>query len=296
MSGFAFVHRSLIGHPAFRNDSEAMAFAYLVLKASWKPTSVRYKGRIIELSRGQLSMSVRDFAAAMDRDKGWAERLFARLKSATMIETDNKTGVNVITICNYGKYQSENEAGKTGRETQTETGPRHRTIREEIKEPFVCSDAEPVSEPETHTNEILIPDWVPGSQWAAFVAMRDRKRAPVTAYAAERLFEAMEEIGAAGWDLAKVLDRATRNAWTDLRMPVAGQDDALRRSQANGASKTGRLGKPADQAAYLAQMRSRPFYGAGRVEEPGGPPIGPRSLGQLAAGIASACEGERVIQ
>ena len=27
MSGYVHIHRSLIGHPAFRNDAEAMAFA-----------------------------------------------------------------------------------------------------------------------------------------------------------------------------------------------------------------------------------------------------------------------------
>ena len=85
MIGYARFHRSLIGHPAFRNDSEAMAFAYLVLRASWKPTRVRYKGKALSLNRGQLAMSVRDLADAMDRDKGWVERLLKRLKSETMV-------------------------------------------------------------------------------------------------------------------------------------------------------------------------------------------------------------------
>ncbi len=118
MSGYARFHRSLVGHPAFRNDAESMAFAYLVLRASWKETRVRYKGKAISLRRGQLAMSVRDIADAMDRDKGWIERLLKRLKSETMIETVTETGVLVITICNYEKYQ----AGNDNRETLVETG------------------------------------------------------------------------------------------------------------------------------------------------------------------------------
>lgn len=59
MTGYVRLHRSLIGHPAFRNDAEAMAFAWMVARAAWKPSCVRYKGRAISLNRGQLAISVR---------------------------------------------------------------------------------------------------------------------------------------------------------------------------------------------------------------------------------------------
>lgn len=117
MSGYACLHRSLIGHPAFRNDAEAMAFGYMVLRASWKPTRVRYKGKAITLARGQFAMSIRDLAEAMDRDKGWVERLLKRLKAETMCETRTETGVMVITICNYDKFQVKEAEAKTPRET-----------------------------------------------------------------------------------------------------------------------------------------------------------------------------------
>lgn len=124
MSGYARFNRSLIGHPAFRNDAEAMAFAYMVLRASWKPVRVRYKGKALSLNRGQLAMSVRDLADAMDRDKGWVERLLKRLKSETMIETVSETGVLVITICNYDKYQASNDNRETPDKTPDETDAR----------------------------------------------------------------------------------------------------------------------------------------------------------------------------
>jgi hypothetical protein len=95
VSGYVRIHRTLIGHPAFRNDAEAMAFAWLVAKAAWKGARVRYKDRAITLSRGQIAISVRDFANAMDRDKAWIERLLKRLRAETMIETRHETGVTV---------------------------------------------------------------------------------------------------------------------------------------------------------------------------------------------------------
>jgi len=134
MSGYARFHRSLVGHPAFRNDAEAMAFAYMVLRASWKPARVRYKARAIELRRGQLAMSVRDLADAMDRDKGWVERLLTRLKSETMIETHAETGVLVITICNYDRFQHGNDITETVGKTPDETPARQTQDTEQVRE------------------------------------------------------------------------------------------------------------------------------------------------------------------
>jgi hypothetical protein len=134
VSGYVRIHRSLIGHPAFRNDAEAMAFAWLVAKAAWQPIRVRYKDRIVNLVRGQLAVSVRDFANAMDRDKGWCERLLKRLKNEAMIETRNETGVNIITISNYAEYQSRGLRKETLDETPPKTGARQAQDTEQERE------------------------------------------------------------------------------------------------------------------------------------------------------------------
>lgn len=124
MSGFVSIHRSLLGHVAFRNDAEAMAFAWMIARAQWKPGKVRYKDRVIGLGRGQLAVSVRDMAAAMDRDKAWVERLWKRLKAETMIETANEAGVSVVTIVNYDTFQGERDTTGAPSETPAETGAR----------------------------------------------------------------------------------------------------------------------------------------------------------------------------
>ena len=118
MSGFAMLHRTLLDHPAFRNAAEAMAFGFMVMRASWRPTVVRYKGHRIELQRGQLALSQRDMAVAMDRDKAWIERLWKRLRSEAMIEVRSEAGVAVITICNYDKYQAVSPTGEAADEAR----------------------------------------------------------------------------------------------------------------------------------------------------------------------------------
>lgn len=135
--GYALIYRRIIDNPVFRNPGEAMAFGYLILMASWRPARVRYKQRQLILERGQVAMSVRDFATAMDRSKDWAQRFLDRLEDAGMIvrkprqhrdsaetptETGGATAPNVITICNYDKYQASSEIVATVDGTVGETG------------------------------------------------------------------------------------------------------------------------------------------------------------------------------
>lgn len=111
-----------------------MAFAWMCLRASWQPVRVRYKGIAIQLDRGQLAVSVRDLAEALDRPKGWVERLLNRLKSETMIETRAETGVTVITVCNYDEYQPQQDSDRTPRGTRGGTPAGQRQDTEQRRE------------------------------------------------------------------------------------------------------------------------------------------------------------------
>lgn len=287
MSGYALIHRRLLGHHAFRNDAEAMAFGWMVIRASWKPARVRYKDRILNVGRGQLAVSVRDMAAAMDRDKAWIERLWKRLKSETMIETVTEKGVTLVTICNYDTYQASQTQDETRHETRGEISARQgrdtEQYREEVKE-----NKRPAPKRE-RSPDFDVPDWIPSEPWAAFCQMRKRKKAPVDSYVATRLFTKLERISADGWDVAKVLDKSTVNRWTDVYPPTPGRDDDLRANRAANDAPT----KPmtdAERAAYLEKLGGKPWANATPRAEQQPPRKGntgpPRSIGQLAAGIA----------
>lgn len=155
MSGYARIHRSLIGHPAFRNESETMLFAWMVLKAAWRPTRVRYKGHSISLKRGQLAASIRDMADAHDRNKNWISRVLNTMRDEDMIQTDAGTGVLVITVCNYDEYQSDSADSGTangtprGTDEGTRAGQRRDTEQEEknIKREELSLTRTPAREP-----------------------------------------------------------------------------------------------------------------------------------------------------
>jgi hypothetical protein len=212
MSGYVRIHRTLIGHPAFRNDAEAMAFAWLVARAAWKPARVRYKERAVSLDRGQLAVSVRDFANAMDRDKAWIERLLKRLKSETMIETVTEAGVTVITICNYAQYQSDPVLCETPSETPRKTRARQGRDTEQGSE-----KGKKEIEARKRAVSILAPDWMPTEEWLAFVAMRQRmesKKGVIWSEdAAKGVIAKIDALRAEGHCPTKLLQKAVVSSW-----------------------------------------------------------------------------------
>ncbi len=108
-SGFVLIYRSILENPAFRNAEEAMFFAFLVLKANWKPGERRYDDRVYRLDRGELVIGLRKLA----EDFGWSHKkvrtLMKHLIDASMIvQKWAQHGAHrapVTTICNYEKFQ-----------------------------------------------------------------------------------------------------------------------------------------------------------------------------------------------
>ena len=111
MSGYVLLHRTVYDHAAFRNEIEASAFIWLFSHAAWRPKTVRYKGKRIELERGQIAISTRDLSTKFEWSEAKCRRYLTRLKGDAMIDARTDAGVNVITICNYDKYQPKLQDG-----------------------------------------------------------------------------------------------------------------------------------------------------------------------------------------
>lgn len=218
MSGYVRIHRTLLSHPAFRNDGEAMAFAWMVARASWQSSRVRYKGGAINLARGQLAVSVRDLAEALDRPKGWVERLISRLKSETMIETNSETGVNVITICNYDKYQAPIENHETV--DGTATGQRQDT--EQGREEKKKEDSSLRSESSRNRTPYPCPEGVDPAHWRDFLANRKPKKLTETAY--RGIIRDLETHSDAEWPPGRLVQHAAEKGWFGIHDPRKNQN------------------------------------------------------------------------
>jgi hypothetical protein len=67
------------------------------------------------------------------------------------------------------------------------------------------------------------PEWMPSTQWAAFVAMRKAKgkRAPFTDEARDGIVSDLAKFRAAGHDIAEVLQSSVNNGWSGVFAPKA---------------------------------------------------------------------------
>ena len=108
--GYARIYRSIFDNPAFRNAGEAMFFAFLVLKANWRPGERRYDDRIYRLDRGELVIGARKLA----EEFGWSHKkvrtLIKHLIDGNMVvqkwAQHGAQRAPVTSICNYEKFQA----------------------------------------------------------------------------------------------------------------------------------------------------------------------------------------------
>lgn len=263
-AGFVLLHRTLLGHHAFRNDAEAMAFAWLTARASWRPTRVRYKGHVIDLRRGEVCISVRDMAEAHERPKGWVERLLTRLKNETMIETRagtaGRTAPLVISITNYDTYQANADtartASRTPSETASRTGPGQDpdTEQQGNKGTTVETGDKPLSLPARKRASRLPEDWKPEKLDRATNAgriARERGTDWMT-----RTFEAFENYWRAksGKDATKLDWQRTWSNWVVTQHERDSRNG--RQPERNGGSRSGH-GRTVDAALELIEDLER---------------------------------------
>lgn len=126
MKGFIKIHRQLFQSPVFDGQvfDRRSAWLWMLAEARFEAGTKYIEGREIYLKRGQFAASLRFMANAWGWKKDATHRLVRRFETATMIETDTATGIYVVTICNYDRYQSEQTRTATASATPTATATR----------------------------------------------------------------------------------------------------------------------------------------------------------------------------
>ncbi|MGX9390533.1 hypothetical protein ACWX0K_07030 [Nitrobacteraceae bacterium UC4446_H13] len=139
------VDRDIFRHRLFNDSapfSRLEAWLWLIAEAAYKPRSVRIAGKTYDLERGQLAVSTRYLAEAwrwpqtsvrrfLDTLKAAQERLTSGSKTGShdgpMIGSQSGSGVTIITIYNYNKYQPEAKrtGSPSGTHDDTQSGSSH---------------------------------------------------------------------------------------------------------------------------------------------------------------------------
>jgi hypothetical protein len=100
----------MLGHPALDHGpyDRRSAWLWLITNAALKDHKANHKGAAVDIRRGQV-FAGRDYLAKVWRWSPQNVRTFLRfLASENMVEVNQSNGhyANVLTICNYEKYQT----------------------------------------------------------------------------------------------------------------------------------------------------------------------------------------------
>lgn len=124
--GVFAIDRGIWDHPVFADEplTEREAWFWLLGEASFRMRTRNISGRIVKLERGQLAASIRFMADQWKWSKSSVDRFLDKLRSETMIGTDSGTGILVITIINYDKFQKVSlpDGTTTGMQSGTAAG------------------------------------------------------------------------------------------------------------------------------------------------------------------------------
>jgi hypothetical protein len=192
-----------------------MAFAWMVLRASWREVDVRYKDRPIKLQRGQLAMSVRDMATHLERSKDWANRFLTRLVDRDMVCVDSATGVTIISINNYNAFQLDPKgqsdrsatAARQDRDTTATQNNKGNKEKEENKGNSKKADA------------FSVPDWIDADAWSDWEEQRKQIKKPLTDQARKLAINVLREGVEAGLSVRQIIDHNINGGWQGMFLP-----------------------------------------------------------------------------
>jgi hypothetical protein len=167
--GVFAVDRGIFDHLIFADEpyTEREAWLWLVGEAAWKPKRIRTPHGMVQLERGQLVHSQRFLAEKWRWDRSRVRNFLALLDSEKMAtqlrpsldpaSTQQKAQVtNILTICNYDKYQF----GGPSVEPSSSSGNERETNQKRPKEEELINNNQEESKKETR--EIaLSDDWPP---------------------------------------------------------------------------------------------------------------------------------------
>jgi hypothetical protein len=97
------------------------------------------------------------------------------------------------------------------------------TVSEPLAKPFRNQEQEQEQEQDQSKGKkkpaqpaVALPAWLPITNWDAYLDMRKEKKKVPTARAIELVLAELLKLMRAGQDIAAVLDKSTRNGWTDV--------------------------------------------------------------------------------
>lgn len=107
MSGWFSVKHGITRHPLFKGRPERLAiWLWLIDNAAYQATEHDINGQTVTVPRGAVAVSERRIAEDVGVGYQVVRTFISRLKSEHMINATVTHGKNIISLCNYEKYQT----------------------------------------------------------------------------------------------------------------------------------------------------------------------------------------------
>lgn len=141
MEGWIKLHRQIIDHWIFKNPVYFRAWIIMLFTVNYDSKKVLINGNIIECNRGQSVLSIESWVDIFGVSKskgGWTYQkvrtFFELLETDSMITRENLVKTTRITICNYDKYQDNQQADNNQITTKQQPSNKRITTTKERKE------------------------------------------------------------------------------------------------------------------------------------------------------------------
>jgi hypothetical protein len=113
LEGYTKSYRAKWQNPVFRNLLEAAIWGWMCDTAAWKDTRVRFNGEMVDLKRGQLITSITFIAQGFGIGEQVTRTFLENIKKDEMVNVQPTRRGTIITIHNYDKFQTNEEATNT---------------------------------------------------------------------------------------------------------------------------------------------------------------------------------------
>mgnify|MGYP003654143853 CR=1 FL=1 len=259
--GWFAVSRGITSHPLFKGKPERLAvWMWLLDNAVWKATTHDVKGHTIDVPRGSVCASERHISEQCGVGYQVVRTAIKRFKTEHMINTKATHGKNLITLCNYEKYQDP-----TASDNATPTQPQrnlnaqkeqgNKETREEKKEKRVTA-------PRISDDDLILilSNSVSPDVAASFVQHRKDLKKPMTENMANAVVKKLE--GHHAPDM--VLTNSIANGWQGIFPEKITNGGHNGQRNHNGQNQTYTRGD-----AQFDEARERALRIASRPAEPG---------------------------
>lgn len=152
-SGYISLHRKLQENPVFQDSETLHIFIYLLLNAAYKDTSVWYRGKYIQIKRGQLITGRHKISMLTKIHPMSIYRKLCEQQKLGILNIESNNEYSLITIVKYDDYQrtkekvnNETNPNRTAKRTQSNNINKLNKINNNSLQPAVADEINQIFE------------------------------------------------------------------------------------------------------------------------------------------------------